>query len=439
MQKRPLVIIHGWSDDSRSFQHLIRLLHKYDDREPRLINLADYITMDDALTYDDLAAAMSWAWEREALPDAVGSVDAIVHSTGALVIRHWLTQYYTPATAPIKNLVMLAPANFGSALAHKGRAFIGRIIRGFNSKKMFQVGEKLLQGLELASPFTWHLAMQDRFSQENFYGPGKILCTVLVGDTGYTVIAAAANEDGADGTVRIACANMNCAFIDADFSEDPEQPKYSLQNSNGLIAFAISPGENHLSITGQDGGPKQESTVEIIAEALAVSDKDFPAWCDQLIAEEKADPTAHAYQNIVIYVRDQFGAHVQDYFIEFYEADAKQHSFAQLFHEQVAKTVHAYGDDRSFRSLYMDCKKFYANLEKNRPEIKISLTALPALGERGNMVGYRNFADDHLGAISINKNDIEKVFVEHRTLLLRITLKREQADKVFTIRRYTER
>lgn len=434
MPTRPLVIIHGWSDDSRSFEHLVQLLRPYDDREPRLINLADYISMDDNITYDDLAAALDWAWEREGLPDSPWSVDAIVHSTGSLVIRYWLTEYYTPTTAPIKHLVMLAPANFGSALAHKGRAFMGRIARGFNSKKTFQVGEKLLKGLELASPFTWDLAMEDRFNKMSFYGPGKILCTVLVGDTGYTGIAAAANEEDADGTVRIASANMNCAFIDADFSEDPAKPQYTYRDSNGLIAFAISPGENHQTIIGQAGGPRQTGSIEIVSEGLSVSDAEFPDWCQQLISEEKAEPTPYAYQNIVVYVRDQFAAHVHDYFIEFYQAKAEQHSFAQFFHEHVVKTIHAYGDDPSFRSLYMDCHQFYANLEKNHAEIQMSLTALPQLGEHGNVVGYRSFAEDHLGAITIAKHHIEKVFAPHRTLLIRVTLKREQADEVFALR-----
>ena len=426
MPTRPLVIIHGWSDDSRSFEPIVQLLRQYDKREPRFINFADYITLDDEVTYDDLAAAMAWAWERENLPEEVGSVDAIVHSTGALVIRHWLTQYYTEKTAPIKHLVMLAPANFGSALAHKGRAFMGRIARGFNSKKTFQVGEQLLKGLELASPFTWNLAMEDRFNSESFYGPGKILCTVLIGDTGYTGIAAAANEKDADGTVRIASANMNCAFIDADFSENPVKPKYSFRDSNGLIAFAISPGENHQTIIAQGGGPRQSSTIEIVSEALGISDDEFAGWCQQLIAEEKAQPTQYGYQNVVIQVRDQFAAPVQDYFIEFYEADA----------EHIAKTIHAYGDDASFRSLYMDCHALQAKNKTNLGDIKIRLTALPVLGEQGNTVGYRRFDDDNLGAITITQQDISKVFVPHRTLLLRITLKREQADEVFALRRH---
>ena len=68
MPTRPLVIIHGWSDDSRSFEPLVKLLRQYDDREPRLIDLADYMSMDDHITYDDLAATLDWAWEREKEP-----------------------------------------------------------------------------------------------------------------------------------------------------------------------------------------------------------------------------------------------------------------------------------------------------------------------------------------------------------------------------------
>ena len=53
-----------------------------------------------------------------------------MHSTGALVVRDWLPRHFTPARAPVKRLVMLAPAYFGSHLTHKGRSFTGRVYKG---------------------------------------------------------------------------------------------------------------------------------------------------------------------------------------------------------------------------------------------------------------------------------------------------------------------
>src|SRR5690606_7643532 len=86
---RPLVILHGWDDNSYSFRKLTRLLQQQ-GWEPLTIKLADYITMDDEVTFMDLAYAMEKAWLSKKLPNSAGSVDVIAHSTGALVTRLWL-------------------------------------------------------------------------------------------------------------------------------------------------------------------------------------------------------------------------------------------------------------------------------------------------------------------------------------------------------------
>ena len=96
------------------------------------------------------------------LPKDKGSVDAIVHSTGGLVIRDWLQRYYEPEYAPIKHLVMLAPANFRLAAGAQGALLPGRVWKGFFTKQPegepFETGTHILKGLELASPYTWGLA-----------------------------------------------------------------------------------------------------------------------------------------------------------------------------------------------------------------------------------------------------------------------------------------
>ena len=117
-------------------------------REVSIVSLADYVSMEDEVRFDDVAEAMDVAWRRHGLPRGKGVVDAIVHSTGGLVIRDWLQRHCTPARAPVKHLVMLAPANFGSHLAHKGRSFIGRVYKGFVAKKpegrAFETGTHIL-------------------------------------------------------------------------------------------------------------------------------------------------------------------------------------------------------------------------------------------------------------------------------------------------------
>ena len=135
--------------------------------------------MEDEIRFDDLVSAMAMEWKKNNFPTSTGSGDAIVHSTGGLVIRDWLQRNYEPNDAPIKHLVMLAPANFGSPLAHKGQSFLGRLWKGTIVKQTgaaFQTGTHILKSLELASPFTWDLAEQDLFADgEKMYNPGNVL------------------------------------------------------------------------------------------------------------------------------------------------------------------------------------------------------------------------------------------------------------------------
>ena len=162
-----IVLLHGWSDHSDSFKPLAAQLGKLGLQDIVPIYLGDYVSMDDDVGFEDITQAMQLAWRNAGLPLSPRSVDVVVHSTGALVVRHWMTSCFTPASNPVRRLLMLAPANFGSHLAHKGVSFLGRIVKGFKSERLFHTGARILRGLELASPFTWELARRDRLQDGN--------------------------------------------------------------------------------------------------------------------------------------------------------------------------------------------------------------------------------------------------------------------------------
>ncbi|MBF3202597.1 alpha/beta hydrolase, partial [Pseudomonas aeruginosa] len=54
---RSIVIVHGWSDDSKSFRRLAEQLEAWFGSAPTQIRLADWISLQDDVTYADLAAA----------------------------------------------------------------------------------------------------------------------------------------------------------------------------------------------------------------------------------------------------------------------------------------------------------------------------------------------------------------------------------------------
>ena len=435
---RPLIVIHGWNDNSKSFLHLAKKLEQTLNRQAKLINLADYISMDDEVTFADIVTAMTRAWHQHKLPTKPHSVDAIVHSTGGLIIRDWLVTNFTAKTAPLKHLVMLAPANFGSHLAHKGRAFYGRVLKGFKGRKMFHVGEKLLNGLELASHYTWQLAEKDCFGDECFYGSRKILCTVLIGNTGYRGIQAAANETGSDGTVRISCANLNPAKLVADFSENPMQPKYSYEKANGVTAFVVIDNNNHSTITARHDGQKNQEVFGYIVKSLTITDEKFAAWCERLEKNNKflsqQNSQKHGLQNTIVKVRDQYNQPVKDYFLEFYNSIKHNDTlFEEIFYEQVIRSVHVNRNNPSFRSFYLDCARLHKELDRPWRQLYLSLTAHPEL-QKNNVVGFKTFTKNEMGAIQIPKTKIPTIFMPNRTLLIEIILRREQANSVFEIK-----
>jgi hypothetical protein len=171
-----------------------------------VINLADWVSLNDDVTCIDLAMAMHQAWQKLRGHAKPRSHDVLVHSTGALVVRDWMTRHYQPGTVPVKRFVQLAPANFGSPLAHKGRSVLGRIVKGGFGNR-FQTGTQLLKGLELASPYTWKLAERDLFPdgeapgrKTQWYGQNRLLASVLVGLKTYDGLAGAFAGNGSDGT-----------------------------------------------------------------------------------------------------------------------------------------------------------------------------------------------------------------------------------------------
>lgn len=455
----PLILLHGWSDTSASFAQLARhlaLSGAVAGGDVRSISLGDYLSMSDDLRFDDLQAALDRAWDDHGLPRTPYACDVVVHSTSALIVRDWLSRYFAVDASPVKHLVMLAPANFGSPLAHVGRSVLGRAMKGFVRRQegqgLWQTGAQILRGLELASPYSWELAERDRFGTgEGHYGRGRVLCTVLVGDTGYRGIQALANEPGGDGTVRIATANLNCAYLQMAIAADERHgrlvPRITAQaDSCGRVAFRILPGVDHSSIK-LDVPPSrlsgaQRATLAHIGHALTVRDADFSPWCrdcEQANAERTQGPqlprARPGFQHTVVRVRDQFDAPVPDYLLEFFEPGRRDGgALASRIHGEAIRSVHAYQADPSYRSLYIDTYRFHRALEQAGGTLGFSLTAFPMLGSSDAVAGFRTFADEDIDDLRLDTETVAQLLQPHRTLLLDIRLEREQAPSVFRLR-----
>ena len=212
MARRPVVLIHGYSDKGESFDRWKQRpggpgLRRHHDlglqlRDPDQRNHHQ----------GHRRGARPRPAEEAHLKDNQ-QFDAIVHSTGMLVVRSWLTTYADPRIKRLKHLIGLAPATWGSPLAHKGRSWIGSIFKGRKElgPDFMEAGNRILDGLELASRFTWDLAHRDLLGEKIFYGETRSTPFVFIfcGNRGYRGLRGLINEDATDGTVRWAGCALN--------------------------------------------------------------------------------------------------------------------------------------------------------------------------------------------------------------------------------------
>src|SRR5690606_15097504 len=132
------------------------------------IHLGNYVSLSNEITIKDIAEGFDRALRASHIPPDA-PFDAIVHSTGMLVMREWLAGTIgtreKPELAQLrqsrqKHLCGLAPATFGSPMAHRGRSWLGAIFKGGKQPgpDFMEAGDRVLRGLELGSAYTWELA-----------------------------------------------------------------------------------------------------------------------------------------------------------------------------------------------------------------------------------------------------------------------------------------
>ena len=148
----------------------------------------------------------------------------ITHSTGGPVVRHWWYRFYqrpsSPPPCPVSHLIMLAPADFGSALAQLGKSRLSRIKTWFEG---VEPGTAVLDWLELGSPEAWELNRAWIRLRKDFSATNGVFPFVLTGQTIdrslYDHVNAYTGEPGSDGVVRVAAANLNATY-DPDWSRE---------------------------------------------------------------------------------------------------------------------------------------------------------------------------------------------------------------------------
>ena len=405
---RNVLIVHGWSDTSKSFHALTQFLKQH-GFTPKVLWLGDYISRDDDVRVEDVARRMGEVIEEmQSSGQLAASFDMIVHSTGGLVSRAWLTTYFRgrAQACPLKRLVMLAPANYGSKLAATGKSFLGRIVKGYDN--WFQTGQSILNDLELSSPYQWELAQRDVLvapggDATRYYGEDRVWPFVIVGTHPYaSLLRRVVNEDGSDGTVRVCAANLNARGVTIDFSRAMGDPLFFQQWGSRLeceVPLAVLPTRTHGSIVdpeladreNQEGIAETQAEKDLLGQLIlqALGCNDFAsykaieqAW--NLITEQTASRRAsppdgskseyfHQYLQMNAFVVDDHGKPVPDYVLEFTSSTSKRNEEANVYLlAQVLEDVKKNSQNAALRNLYFDrtdlMESYYQMLPKNVSE-----------------------------------------------------------------------
>src|SRR5277367_5437339 len=226
---RPCVLIHGYSAEGTAFDPLRDALRNKGVNATD-INIGNYVSLNNEITIKDIAEGLARAYRMHPELNDAEEFDAIVHSTGMLVVRAWLTNYGAAVGSnnrlkKLKHLIGVAPATWGSPQAHKGRTWLGALVKGNKElgPDFLNAGDAVLDGLELGSKFTWDLAHIDLLGKEPFYGKkaDTPYACVFIGNTPCEGISGVANDPGTDGTVRWSGCGLNTRKITIDLTRFP--------------------------------------------------------------------------------------------------------------------------------------------------------------------------------------------------------------------------
>ncbi len=218
----PIVLIHGYSSEGADTTAAAiygdlpkRLRLAFGDDAVVEVNLSRWISLSDGVSIDDISFAMNRALKSTRFQSLLSTgFNAIIHSTGALVVRNWVKSY-GGKPCPLHNLVHLAGANFGSGLAHIGKGQAARwgrlIFQGVGR------GVRVLHELEFGALKTLDMHMHFLSAGNDMYDDYQVQEFCIVGSQTLGFLRAVpiryVKEDSADNTVRTSAGNLNFNYL----------------------------------------------------------------------------------------------------------------------------------------------------------------------------------------------------------------------------------
>jgi hypothetical protein len=226
------ILVHGYSAESKADNpnDVTNIFGTLADRLTRLnipaiqVDVSRYVSMDDGRDVDDISLAVDRVLRTqypELLDPNGDGFNAIIHSTGALVMRNWVRRHCPipekGKRSPLRRIIHLAGANLGSGWAHIGASDLAKWLR-FIGQDGSERGLAVLSELELGS--SWAIELHGYFRNTG---------TKMLADYGiyeFNIVGTQAppewlivpfrygKEDGSDGVVRVAASNLNFNYVE---------------------------------------------------------------------------------------------------------------------------------------------------------------------------------------------------------------------------------
>ncbi len=432
-----LVFIHGWSvTDTRTYAELPEALEQMApeglDLDIEHIYLGKYISFHDEVLLDDVARAF-----EQARIDVLGDKEfsCITHSTGGPAIRLWAHLFYGGknnfAGIPLRHLVMLAPANHGSALARLGKSRISRIYRQI--RYGVEPGTGILAWLELGSDGQRELNINGWLHTES--AAQRFYPFVITGQTIdnrlYNYIDSYLVEPGSDGVIRVCAANMNYRHLKLE-QKNGKSPKgfdgkkvnlFKVQGDKVHVSprtpFAVIPNASHtgdkIGIMGSVTKDNAETkpVVGAILKALSVqSREDYETIAEQYTkitkrTQQLDKKTPDQYAMVVFRIWDDRGNPVNDFDMLLLAGNFRPDVLPKGFFQDRQRNANI----PNSLTYYINCTKM---LQAEKGTIGIRINARPESG-----FAYYKPAEFRSDGIPL-----EAVLVPNETLLVDVIMKR---------------
>lgn len=475
--KQLVVFVHGWS---------VRELDTYGGLPARLVAeaaaagleitvkdvfLGKYVSFRDEVRVADIAYAFQRAFERDLAPLVArhGRFAAITHSTGGPVMRAWADQFHRAGDCPMSHLVMLAPANFGSALAQLGKSRLSRVKTWFQG---VEPGAGVLDWLELGSRESWDLNTRWISGGSVPSGPTGVFQFVLTGQTIdrqlYDALNSYTGELGSDGVVRVPAANLNASLV--RFVQDAPTAKSSVMPALRLAepprraprtAFLVLAGKAHSGdgvgilrsvkpSPRSRGAERDRATLDAILSALRVGTaRQYASLCDDFDARTSATQAAeqvereerllgervhiHDRRSMVLWrLRDDSGAVISDFDLLFTAGprsspDALPEGFVtdrQRNQRDGGALTHFFNYD-----LMRGC----AAIEHDGAQVRAARRGTDTLGLRIDPRPSSGFVHYLPAELVANPDTLRQLLAPNETTLVEIVLRRNVHEGVFRL------